>query len=122
YSGREDTLPRILAGFEGVDVQPGSKDTEDAEIGLTVDQRIHLRILRRKKEGIEALLDDAIAERAPLSLSDAAVAVLNQVLLPAMKDVGDRFGSGELILPFVLQSAEVMKRAVSHLEQYLEKQ
>ena len=44
--------------------------------------------------------------------------VLNEVLLPAMKDVGDRFGAGELILPFVLQSAEVMKRAVSHLEQY----
>ena len=47
--------------------------------------------------------------------------VLNTVLLPAMKDVGDRFGAGELILPFVLQSAEVMKRAVAHLEQYLEK-
>src|SRR5205823_6521793 len=61
YNHREDALPRFLAAFEGVDVQPGSKDTEDAEIGLTVDQRIHLRILRRKKEGIEALLDDAIA-------------------------------------------------------------
>ncbi len=47
--------------------------------------------------------------------------MLNNVLLPAMKDVGDRFGAGELILPFVLQSAEVMKRAVAHLEQYLEK-
>ncbi len=47
--------------------------------------------------------------------------VLNQVLLPAMKDVGDRFGAGELILPFVLQSAEVMKKAVAHLEQFLEK-
>ena len=47
---------------------------------------------------------------------------LNTVLLPAMKDVGDRFGAGELILPFVLQSAEVMKRAVAHLERYLEKQ
>jgi methylmalonyl-CoA mutase cobalamin-binding domain/chain len=57
-----------------------------------------------------------------ISPGQAAVAVLNDVLLPAMKDVGDRFGAGELILPFVLQSAEVMKRAVSHLEQYLEKQ
>jgi 5-methyltetrahydrofolate--homocysteine methyltransferase len=47
--------------------------------------------------------------------------VLNDVLLPAMKDVGDKFGAGELILPFVLQSAEVMKRAVKHLEQFLEK-
>jgi 5-methyltetrahydrofolate--homocysteine methyltransferase len=47
--------------------------------------------------------------------------VLNTVLLPAMKEVGDKFGAGELILPFVLQSAEVMKKAVAHLEQYLER-
>ena len=47
--------------------------------------------------------------------------MLNDVLLPAMKDVGDRFGAGELILPFVLQCAEVMKRSVAHLEQFLEK-
>jgi 5-methyltetrahydrofolate--homocysteine methyltransferase len=47
--------------------------------------------------------------------------VLNEVLLPAMKDVGDKFGAGELILPFVLQSAEVMKKAVAHVEQFLEK-
>jgi 5-methyltetrahydrofolate--homocysteine methyltransferase len=47
--------------------------------------------------------------------------VLNDVLLPAMKEVGDKFGAGELILPFVLQSAEVMKKAVKHLEQFLEK-
>jgi 5-methyltetrahydrofolate--homocysteine methyltransferase len=50
-----------------------------------------------------------------------ALGALNRVLLPAMKEVGDRFGAGELILPFVLQSAEVMKKAVSHLERYLEK-
>jgi 5-methyltetrahydrofolate--homocysteine methyltransferase len=49
------------------------------------------------------------------------VAVLNTVLLPAMKEVGDKFGAGELILPFVLQSAEVMKKAVAQLERYLEK-
>ncbi len=47
--------------------------------------------------------------------------ILNQVLLPAMKEVGDRFGAGELILPFVLQSAEVMKKAVVHVEKYLER-
>jgi 5-methyltetrahydrofolate--homocysteine methyltransferase len=49
------------------------------------------------------------------------VRVLNEVLLPAMKEVGDRFGAGDLILPFVLQSAEVMKKAVSHLEKFLER-
>src|SRR5438270_4153898 len=123
YNRREDALPRFLAAFEGVDVQV-HKDgaSEDAEANLTIDQRIHNRILHRKKEGIEALLDEAISERGALARSAAAVVVLNDVLLPAMKDVGDRFGAGELILPFVLQSAEVMKRSVSHLEQYLEKQ
>ena len=55
------------------------------------------------------------------STHEAAVHVLNTVLLPAMKEVGDKFGAGELILPFVLQSAEVMKKAVAHLETYLEK-
>jgi len=50
---------------------------------------------------------------------DAAVETLNEVLLPAMKEVGDKFGAGELILPFVLKSAECMKSAVSELEKYL---
>ncbi len=52
---------------------------------------------------------------------ETAVHTLNNVLLPAMKEVGDKFGAGELILPFVLQSAEVMKKTVAHLENYLEK-
>jgi 5-methyltetrahydrofolate--homocysteine methyltransferase len=55
------------------------------------------------------------------SKHEIAVKILNTVLLPAMKEVGDRFGAGELILPFVLQSAEVMKKAVSHVETYLER-
>ena len=130
YNRREDALPRFLAAFEGVDAAMSKDTVVDDEAGLSTDERIHARILHRKKEGIEALLDQAIDARTqtsdlspqPSSRSEAAVAVLNDVLLPAMKDVGDRFGAGELILPFVLQSAEVMKRAVSHLEQYLEKQ
>ncbi len=79
-----------------------SKDRSAAENGL--------------EEDIDLLLKEL---NAPLG--EAAVEVLNGVLLPAMKEVGDKFGSGELILPFVLQSAEVMKQAVTHLEQYLEK-
>jgi 5-methyltetrahydrofolate--homocysteine methyltransferase len=120
YNRREDALPRFLAAFEGVEVASKAAASDDSDLPL--DERIHHRILHRQKEGIEALLDDAIQQRQPLKTSEAAVAVLNDVLLPAMKDVGDRFGAGELILPFVLQSAEVMKRAVAHLEQYLEKQ
>jgi methylmalonyl-CoA mutase cobalamin-binding domain/chain len=71
-------------------------------------------ILHRKKDGIEDALDAA-------GVRDEPIRVLNEVLLPAMKEVGDKFGAGELILPFVLQSAEAMKKAVRHLEQFLER-
>jgi 5-methyltetrahydrofolate--homocysteine methyltransferase len=87
---------------------------EDLYAGKTSEERIHLQILHRRAEGIEALIDDALTRSSPVD-------VLNGVLLPAMKDVGDRFGAGELILPFVLQSAEVMKRAVAYLERFLDK-
>ena len=113
YARNPDALPAFIARFEGVELE-SADDGTDAEADLPIDRRIHNRILYRKKEGIEALLDEAMLERTP-------VEVLNDVLLPAMKDVGDRFGAGELILPFVLQSAEVMKKAVRHLEQFLEK-
>src|SRR5687767_7553825 len=81
---------------------------------MTAEQKIHWMILHRKKEGIEEQLDAA-------GVRDNPVRVLNEILLPAMKEVGDKFGAGELILPFVLQSAEVMKRAVAQLENYLER-
>jgi 5-methyltetrahydrofolate--homocysteine methyltransferase len=89
-------------------------EKEDPTAGMTPEQKIHWMILHRKKEGIEEQLDAADVRKHP-------VRVLNEVLLPAMKEVGDKFGAGELILPFVLQSAEVMKKAVKHLELFLEK-
>src|SRR5687767_15971999 len=81
---------------------------------MTAEQKIHWMILHRKKEGIEEQLDAA-------GVRDNPVRVLNEILLPAMKEVGDKFGAGELILPYVLQSAEVMKKTVSYLERFLEK-
>lgn len=134
-----DALPRFIAYFEEHGRPRGAREEKaDPAEGLTIDQKIHYQILHRQKDGIEALIDQAIALRTghederitkdtknheeARNINDAAVEVLNTVLLPAMKDVGDRFGAGELILPFVLQSAEVMKRAVAHLEQYLEHQ
>ncbi|HEY4387608.1 MAG TPA: vitamin B12 dependent-methionine synthase activation domain-containing protein, partial [Ktedonobacteraceae bacterium] len=122
---RPDALPRYIAYFEVHEPQQQDAAAKaDPTEGMTVAERIHWQILHRRKEGIEPLIDEVISERATeqqVSTGEAAVNVLNSVLLPAMKDVGDRFGAGELILPFVLQSAEVMKRAVAHLEQYLEK-
>jgi len=110
---RPDALARLVEHF-GEKGAEKALPTEDLLAGKTAEERIHLQILHRRPEGIEALIDEALRRRP-------AVAVLNEVLLPAMKDVGDRFGAGELILPFVLQSAEVMKKAVAHLEQFLEK-
>ncbi|GCE13386.1 methionine synthase [Tengunoibacter tsumagoiensis] len=123
---REDALPRYIAYFEahGPQKDEGVARVDPTE-GMNAAEKIHWQILHRRKEGVEPLIDEVIAERSQAegwSTGDTAVNVLNTVLLPAMKDVGDRFGAGELILPFVLQSAEVMKRSVAHLEKYLEKQ
>jgi len=113
FNRRPDALPRFIEYYEQHEATPREEAANPYE-GLTIEERIHYQILHRKKEGIEEALDEAMQRRTP-------VEILNTVLLPAMKDVGDRFGAGELILPFVLQSAEVMKKAVSHLEQFLEK-
>jgi 5-methyltetrahydrofolate--homocysteine methyltransferase len=107
-------LTRYITHFEGRTSEGRAKEEQAAEAAMTLEQRIHHQILHRKPAGIETLVDEAVKRRDP-------VAVLNTVLLPAMKEVGDKFGAGELILPFVLQSAEVMKRAVAQLENYLEK-
>jgi 5-methyltetrahydrofolate--homocysteine methyltransferase len=112
FNRRADALQRLIERFENVVVETAG--SADEEAALPVETRIHNAILRRRKDGIEAKIDEALLGRSP-------VAVLNEILLPAMKDVGDKFGAGELILPFVLQSAEVMKRAVAHLEQFLER-
>ena len=115
FDRRADALARLIEYFESRSASgPVAAQTVDEDANAPVERRIHEAILRRRKDGIEAKIDEALRERDP-------VAVLNEILLPAMKDVGDRFGSGELILPFVLQSAEVMKKAVAHLEQFLEK-
>ncbi|MBV8602341.1 MAG: methionine synthase [Candidatus Eremiobacteraeota bacterium] len=112
---RPDALQRLIEHFESKTAPAAQGAAEpDEDSGAPVELRIHNAILHRRKEGIEAKLDEALASRDPVD-------VLNNVLLPAMKEVGDRFGRGELILPFVLQSAEVMKKAVAHLEQFLEK-
>lgn len=124
FDRREDALERFIAHFEAVQIDDDA--AVDPTEGMTPDHAVHWKILHRKKDGIEELVDRAIRARAengagPMSLNDAGVEVLNTVLLPAMKEVGDKFGAGELILPFVLQSAEVMKRAVARLETYLDK-
>jgi len=116
FNRRDDALLRFIAFFEQQKtiVAAGPSKEEEELARLDAAQKVHWKILHRKPDGIETLLNEVLRERTPVD-------VLNNVLLPAMKEVGDKFGAGELILPFVLQSAEVMKRAVAHVEQFLEK-
>jgi 5-methyltetrahydrofolate--homocysteine methyltransferase len=113
FNRREDALARLIAHFE----EKGDEDEAEAAdptAGMEPEEALHWHILRRKRDGVEAQIDLSVEKIG-------AVPTLNGVLLPAMKEVGDKFGAGELILPFVLQSAEVMKRAVAQLEKYLDK-
>jgi 5-methyltetrahydrofolate--homocysteine methyltransferase len=115
FNRRPDALQRFITHFEGAGKRDGAQEAAvDPTATMAPDERVHWQVLHRKKEGIEEALDKAGVRENP-------VRVLNDVLLPAMKEVGDKFGAGELILPFVLQSAEVMKKAVKHLEQFLER-
>src|SRR5688500_15590301 len=116
FNKSPEALQKFIEHFSNRMGQETGETGEKADptLGMTQDEKIHWMILHRKKENIEDRLDEAGVRENP-------VRVLNEVLLPAMKEVGDKFGAGELILPFVLQSAEVMKKAVKHLEQFLEK-
>jgi 5-methyltetrahydrofolate--homocysteine methyltransferase len=129
FNRRPDALQRYIEYFEKVTPQ-SNEATVNPTAGMSPEERLHWKIVHRHKEGVEADIDEIIRREAVEATAGAggshaqhqtAVHILNTVLLPAMKEVGDKFGAGELILPFVLQSAEVMKRAVAHLENYLEK-
>jgi 5-methyltetrahydrofolate--homocysteine methyltransferase len=109
-----DPLTRLLERFEGVDVA-AVKASRAAELaGLPLWERLKRRIIDGEKVGLEADLDQGLASRPALE-------IVNDVLLDGMKTVGDLFGSGQMQLPFVLQSAEVMKSAVGYLEPHMER-
>jgi 5-methyltetrahydrofolate--homocysteine methyltransferase len=113
FNRRADALERLIEHFESKGPAEAA-EAADPTAGMEPEEALHYHILRRKREGVEDWIDASVEKIG-------AVPTLNEVLLPAMKEVGDKFGAGELILPFVLQSAEVMKRAVARLENYLDK-
>ncbi|HEX6931611.1 MAG TPA: methionine synthase [Streptosporangiaceae bacterium] len=109
-----DPLARLLELFEGVDTA-SLKASRAAELhGLPLWERLKRRIIDGEKAGLEADLDEALEQRSALD-------IVNDVLLDGMKTVGDLFGSGQMQLPFVLTSAEVMKAAVGYLEPHMER-
>ena len=106
-----DPLQEFIGLFEGVDSQRATK--QDLS-GLPLDERLKRRIIDGEREGLESDLDEALTKQPALD-------IINTHLLDGMKVVGDLFGSGQMQLPFVLQSAETMKAAVSHLEPHMER-
>jgi len=141
FNRHSSALSELIYYFEGKDVTvtKNSKKLEEINKDWDFDKRCYYRIVNRIKDGIEDDVVGSITNKLEKKLTtnseniekktllrqhpelshEAAVETLNEVLLPAMKEVGDKFGAGELILPFVLKSAECMKSAVSELEKYL---
>jgi 5-methyltetrahydrofolate--homocysteine methyltransferase len=109
-----DPLQRLIELFEGVDAASARASRAEELAALPLDERLERRIVDGERNGLEADLDLALRERAALE-------IINDTLLDGMKVVGELFGSGQMQLPFVLQSAEVMKAAVAYLEPHMDK-
>lgn len=109
-----DPLQTFLELFEGVDTKSMKAGKAEELLALPLDERLKRRIIDGEKNGLHEDLDEALTERPALD-------IVNDTLLDGMKVVGELFGSGQMQLPFVLQSAEVMKDAVAHLEPHMEK-
>ncbi|MGW6576903.1 methionine synthase [Streptomyces sp. NPDC054945] len=117
YDRREgdyDPLQKLMALFEGVNTKSLKAGRAEELLALPLDERLQRRIIDGEKNGLEADLDEALQTRPALD-------IVNDTLLEGMKVVGELFGSGQMQLPFVLQSAEVMKTAVAYLEPHMEK-
>ncbi|GAA2749160.1 methionine synthase [Kitasatospora cinereorecta] len=109
-----DPLQKLLQLFEGVSAASVKASKAEELAALPLEERLQRRIIDGERNGLEADLDEALTARPALE-------IINDTLLSGMKVVGELFGSGQMQLPFVLQSAEVMKSAVAHLEPHMEK-
>ena len=109
-----DPLGAFLDMFEGVDAQDAKASRAQELAALPLSERLQRRIVDGERVGLHADLDEALETRPALE-------IVNDTLLEGMKVVGELFGRGEMQLPFVLQSAEVMKNAVAYLEPHMEK-
>ena len=109
-----DPLNRFLELFEGVTAASMRAEREAELAAMPLFERLKQRIIDGNAKGLEDDLDEAMESKAALD-------IVNEDLLAGMQVVGDLFGSGKMQLPFVLQSAEVMKVAVAHLEPHMDK-
>ncbi|MFF0782002.1 methionine synthase [Streptomyces sp. NPDC003720] len=109
-----DPLQKLMQLFEGATAKSLKAGKAEKLAALPLEERLKRRIIDGERNGLEADLDEALQDRPALD-------IVNDTLLDGMKVVGELFGSGQMQLPFVLQSAEVMKTAVAHLEPHMEK-
>jgi 5-methyltetrahydrofolate--homocysteine methyltransferase len=116
FNRRKEGADPLFAFIAHFDAKSGAPEKEDAskDESLPVEERISKKIIQGSKSGLAELLTSALSSRS-------AIQIINQVLIPAMKVVGDLFGDGKIQLPFVLQSAEAMKHSVDLLTPYMEK-
>lgn len=140
FNKHPNSLADYIAYFENAKETVQTTKKVDVDPTWPAGKRANFRIVNRLRDGIENDVVSAIADKITIKFNlvekngrleidasrdvthQAAIATLNEDLLPAMKEVGDKFGSGELILPFVLKSAECMKASVAELEKYLLKE
>ncbi|MGZ4573929.1 MAG: methionine synthase, partial [Mycobacteriaceae bacterium] len=108
-----DPLQKLMSLFEGVSAASARASRAEELAQLPLFERLERRIVDGERVGLEDDLDAGMKERPPLE-------IINDTLLSGMKTVGELFGSGQMQLPFVLASAEVMKTAVAHLEPFME--
>ncbi|AFR48991.1 methionine synthase [Gordonia sp. KTR9] len=108
-----DPLQKLMQLFEGVSAASARESRAQELAKLPLFERLERRIVDGERNGLTDDLDEAMTQVPPLS-------IINDTLLSGMKTVGELFGSGQMQLPFVLQSAEVMKTAVAHLEPHME--
>ena len=110
-SGEKDPLMRFIEHFSD---KSSASLSEDEEIVKTPEEQLFNKVLHGDKDSLDDILAILRERFKPIN-------IINQILVPAMRHVGELFGKGEILLPFVLQSAEVMKAAVTLLEPHMDK-
>ena len=121
FNRREDSLHRLVDFFENEAKSSSTKNKNivdtglDSKENLSAEKQLHDAVINRDKRNLQETIDALLKDKS-------ATDILNTILLPAMSEVGEKMAAGEMILPFVLQAAEVMKEAVSILEPHLKKE
>ena len=115
YNRAKDPKKTPLMSFiDFYETKDDDTETQETQDDIVIEESLHQMVLKGNKDGLEDTLTILLKRYRPVD-------IINTILVPAMRHVGDLFGKGEILLPFVLQSAEVMKKSVGFLEPYMDK-